>query len=270
MRRLTLLGILLAAVGLSGCDKLADATKEKQKADAIESQATDEEAKPKKKKKKKKDEKATQAEQATSAATAPPKTAAAAPPAPPLDPFVEKHLALIDVAAKCGGADAIEPWCSSAKGFASGTAAPIPAGAKLGVTTFIETANASPETMAKHQHLSAFAVHQDGASTSGWISEIKANNDGERADLAVVTSALIDRLASKATPLGVKADLASYLDGLPQSGKYAAVRHPSGYVLQGGSSADVRKVGATWVSVEVPRNNPAGVWFSVFSEAAYR
>lgn len=47
------------------------------------------------------------------------------------------------------------------------------------------------------------------------------------------------------------------------------MKHANGYKLDGGSDADLRKVGKYWVSVEIPKKDPAGIWLSVFTNQAY-
>ncbi|MBI2389256.1 MAG: hypothetical protein HYV09_06545 [Deltaproteobacteria bacterium] len=67
----------------------------------------------------------------------------------------------------------------------------------------------------------------------------------------------------------VSATVPACLDGLPKKAQYELQRHDNAYKLDGGSNADVRKVGKYWVAVEIPRKDPAGIRLSVFTNQPF-
>jgi hypothetical protein len=201
---------------------------------------------------------------ATAAATT--ATASAAADAP-LDPFVKRHLEILLTAAECGTAP-LEPWCMAAKGFASARPAPVKHGTLLGVATFVQTDGASRATLAKYTKTASFST-RSGAPSHALIADVKGDNPSEEAELTTLRGQIFDHFAGKQVTFSTSAPLVGYLGSLVERAKYPMNPTPNGYKLEGGSNADVRKVGAAWVAVEVPARNPAGIWFNVFTEKSY-
>lgn len=188
-----------------------------------------------------------------------------------IDPFAKDHLAILKKAAGCADeSEAIEPWCLAAGGFAKAARAKLPeTGAFLGVTTFVQTQNASSATLEKYTHLSSVAFRADGDEAFGLITEVKASTDSEAPEVKRVVDVLFAQFAGKKKKIEAEAGMRGFLDGLPKKAKYKLEKHANGYNLDGGSSADLRKIGKYWVSIEVPKKDPAGIWLSVFTNQPY-
>jgi hypothetical protein len=188
-----------------------------------------------------------------------------------LDPFAKDHLAITKKAARCDDeSEAKEPWCLAANGFAKAERAKLPeTGTFVGVTTFVQTKGASPATLEKYTHLSSLAFRADGDEVLGWVTEVKPDTPAETTEVERIRDKVFAQFAGKKAKIEAEAGLRGYLDGLPKKAKYKLEKHAHGYKLDGGSYADLRKVGKYWVAVEVPRKDPAGIWLSVFTNQPY-
>lgn len=188
-----------------------------------------------------------------------------------LDPFARDHLAIAKKAAHCDDeSEAIEAWCLAARGFAKATRPKLPeTGTLLGVTTFVQTDGASAETLEKYTHLSSLAFRNDGDEAFGFVAEVKGQTADEKTETKRVVDVIFDQIAGKKGQIEAETPMRNYLDGLPKKAKYPLEKHDNGYKLDGGSNADLRKVGKYWVTVEIPRKDPAGIWLSVFTNQPY-
>lgn len=71
-----------------------------------------------------------------------------------------------------------------------------------------------------------------------------------------------------ARPIAVPLGLYGYFGGRSAAAQYPVARAGNGWQYQGGSFADIRRVGEHWVAIEVPQNDPAGIYVSVFADNA--
>jgi hypothetical protein len=258
MKPHVVVSLICGALFLAGCDQKtppsAQTDKPSTKDEKGASHDEDEDDEPKTKKKKKKTETENEAS--------------------PLDPFVEKHLAIALDAASCeDDSDAIEPWCLAARGFAKADAPTFPGTTTMiGVATFVQTKGASAATLEKYSQLASLAFRKGDEKSQKFalLSQIKPDGATEVAETHRITKLMFDHFGGKSVTIRVNETMGDYLDGLPDRAKYEVKEQDSGYRIEGGSEADVRKVGKVWVAVEVPKKDPAGIWFSVFSTKAYR
>lgn len=179
--------------------------------------------------------------------------------------FVQSHLKLLNQYGGCTSAAADKLWCRFT-GFntAAKAAAPNP-GVYLGVTTFVQTNGGSAATLGKFTRLSSLAVRKSGDSFVGLIATVNAQNDTGKAEVARLAPLVRQQIEGGAKPDIKEAGLKGYISSLPERAKYPLAQHKNGFTLNGGSKADLRKVGDTWVSIEVPQKNPAGMWITVFA-----
>jgi hypothetical protein len=191
-------------------------------------------------------------------------------PSVPLSPYVVDHLKIARQAAGCDGTKPIEPWCTAAAGFASGSPGKPGTGTVLGLATFVQTKGASSATLSKRQHLASLSFRSSASRTHAFLAKVTPDNATERLEVDRVERTLLKLFAGGRSQLTVSPNMGGYLDGLPAKIKYEAMPHRNGYSVKGGSNAELRRVGDYWVAVEVPRKNPAGIWFSVFHDAPYR
>ncbi|MBW2458741.1 MAG: hypothetical protein JRI68_29855 [Deltaproteobacteria bacterium] len=187
-----------------------------------------------------------------------------------LTPFIAQHLEIARQAAGCSGSQPIEPWCTAAAGFTAGTPAKPTKRTHLGLATFVQTKGASPGTLKQHQHLASLSFRSSGSRTFAFIAKVSPDDASERIEVARVESLLLQWFGGGRPPVRVSLGMAGYLDGLPAKTKYEAVAHDHGYAVKGGTNAELRRVGDYWVTAEVPRKNPAGIYFSVFHDTTYR
>jgi hypothetical protein len=198
------------------------------------------------------------------------------PPPPtvaPYDPqFIATHLTRARTESGCDavptGPTAI--FCPALRGWDTGIAAPLPPGPipLIGVTTWIPTATPFAAADARQRRLSFLVLRSDPTGRYGTLITPRGDNAGE--DLAVAQTLSIVAAAvptGSTAPIAVPMGLHSFANAQAQSASYPIASTGQGWQLQGGSFADVRRVGNVWVSVEVPRNAPAGLYFSVFVDS---
>jgi len=193
---------------------------------------------------------------------------AAAPTATAYDAaYVDSHLARLRAAAGCDSTRSatLGHFCPAVTGWASGTAATLPTSnaAYPGVTTWIPTT--TPVDVA-YQRIGRFSVLAFQGGTQGDLTS-PSQRAGDPAP-AQAMQAVVQRLSGQgAGPIPIQRGLFGFVSGRPLAARYPVARTASGWQLQGGSYADLRRVGDTWVAVEVPRTNPEGLYFSVFVDA---
>jgi hypothetical protein len=101
----------------------------------------------------------------------------------------------------------------------------------------------------------------------GWISSIKPNSPGEQKDVGEAVFNVSSLFKEKATSVALAPTLFNYVRSLPGKAKYPVVRGKMGWVIQSAAVADLRRVGAYWVAVELPAARPLkGVYLSIFTD----
>ncbi len=185
------------------------------------------------------------------------------------DPYVAKHLKLLLEAASCGAADKrMEAWCQVAEGFPNGTSSVPSKGVKVGLTTFVVTAEATRETLDKYQTLSCLGVGK-GGDTFASITSVKPDSDAETKSAAAAQLDVLSVLKGGRRDIQMTPDLKSYVDSLSAAAKFPTKKTDKGFRIEGGSNADVRRVGTTWLAVDVPAKDPKGLYISIFTDAGY-
>jgi hypothetical protein len=181
------------------------------------------------------------------------------------DGFVQNHLNLLKQYAGCTSAAADKLWCKLT-GFtaAEKSAAPNP-GVYLGVTTFVQTNGGSAATLEKFSRVSSLAVRKSGNDVVGLIATVNPQNDTGKTEVARLLPLVRQQIAGGSKPEIKEPGLSGYISSLPERAKYPLTQHKNGFTLNGGSKADLRRIGGVWVSIEVPQKNPAGIWITVFA-----
>jgi hypothetical protein len=181
--------------------------------------------------------------------------------APSNDAFVSDHLGKL--AAACAK-QRIDPWCRATE-YARAKRGEAPAaGTRLGVTSFVVTAGVDPASLEKHRRLSSLAARSDGDKVYALVASVSPRNPTGQQEVARLLPLVLAQIEGGPTPEVKEPGMSQYLEGLPSRASYPLAPQPTGWSVQGGSNADLRRVGDVWVAVEVPRNNPAGIWLSVF------
>lgn len=181
------------------------------------------------------------------------------------DTFVQNHLSLLKQHGGCTSAAADKLWCRFTGFNSAQKSAPPNPGVYLGVTTFVQTNGGSAVTLGKFTRLSSLAVRKSGDGFVALIATVNPQNDTGKAEVARLAPLVRGQIEGAAKPEIQEVGLKGYIGSLPDRAKYPLVAHKNGFTLNGGSKADLRKVGDTWVSIEVPQKNPAGIWVTVFA-----
>jgi hypothetical protein len=158
-------------------------------------------------------------------------------------------------------------WCL-ADGYATAPAGELPGGEKAVVGLSIGLSEDFPaeQSLSNNVSLSALGI-SGGGSRKAWISSIKPNTPGEQKDVGEAVFNVAAVLKDKAAPASLAPTLFNYVRSLPGKAKYPLARGKKGWVIQGPAAADVRRVGAYWVAVELPAARPIkGVYLSIFTD----
>lgn len=195
------------------------------------------------------------------------------PTATEYDPaYVASHMARVREAVGCDGAplEDLGVFCA-ATSWASGSAAAVPGGSVtlLGLTTWVPTTGATVDTMRGQLSLSLLALRTTGESTYGDITSVNARNSADQAPMLAAREVQAVFAGTSSGPLTLLGPLYLYTLGRPAAATYVLARTSAGWQLQGGSYADLRRVGDRWVAVEVPRKDPQGLYLSMFTEREY-
>lgn len=202
--------------------------------------------------------------------------AVVAPPAPTATAYdaqyIGAHLSRARAESGCdtmpAGPTAI--YCNALRGWDTGTAGALPAGpvALVGVTTWIPTVTSFAEADAQHRRLSFLGIRTDATGRYGALVTPGSNMPMEAAAVAQALATVSAAAPSgNAAPIPLSFGLHGFANGQAQQARYLVATTGQGWQLQGGSFADIRRVGNTWVAVEVPRRNPAGLYFSIFLDS---
>jgi hypothetical protein len=202
--------------------------------------------------------------------------AVVAPPAPVATAYDAQYIATHLMRARAeAGCDALAAgpttvFCPALRGWDTGTQGALPAGpvALAGVTTWIPTSTPFAEADAQHRRLSFLGIRTDATGRYGALVSPGANMPMESAAVAQALGTVSAAAPTgSSAPLGLSFGLHGFANGQAQQARYPIATTGQGWQLQGGSFADIRRVGNTWVAIEVPRRNPAGLYFSVFVDS---
>ena len=209
---------------------------------------------------------------------APPVESAAPVPAPTATAydtaFVDQHLARLRQEAGCDGPTPharLGVFCPAVTGWSRGTATPFPVGgsAKAGITTWIPTQGSVEAADQQLRRFSVLATNSGADQMRGDITSPQARHQldtGPGVGMAQVEA----RLGGTPGPVAIPIGLYDYVNQRPGQAQYPLATTANGWQIQGGSYADIRRVGDRWVAVEVPRNAPEGLYLSVFVDDPIR
>ena len=187
--------------------------------------------------------------------------------------YVDTHLARLREAAGCGAAPHAElgVFCPAATGWATGTAAPFPVGegTRIGLTTWVPTQGDVLGAFMAQRRFSVLASNSAGQMRGDIVSPT-ARNPLDTGPNTAMSSLLAHMRGTQPAPVPLPFGIYNFVIGRSSAPEYLLATSPNGWQLQGGSFADIRRVGQTWVAVEVPRQNPLGLYFTVFVDAEFR
>jgi hypothetical protein len=158
----------------------------------------------------------------------------------------------------------------AASGWSRGQAAELPAGsvALVGVTVGLQRDKPDDELLAVDVALSALVFRPEGEQTLGLITDIPPSNPGEQRLMRNAMTSIARVVRGDDDRVKLAPSLAKHLDTLPAQASYALARGPAGddWRMTGKSPARIRKVGRSWVAIEVPRAGPEGIFVSVYPQ----
>lgn len=183
------------------------------------------------------------------------------------DAFIAAHLARLQAELGCGTPQVppdVAHFCM-AVAWPTGAAAPLPGGSRVlaGVTSWVPTTAPVLENLRGQRRFSCLALRSDASGTAGELISPSPRN-GDPAPLQAMEAVEQALRGSMPGPLPIMRQLFNYISSRSIAAEYPAVRTAQGWQLAGGSIADIRRVGSVWVAIEVPRNNPAGLYLSLF------
>lgn len=183
------------------------------------------------------------------------------------DAFIAAHLARLQTELGCGTPQVppdVAHFCL-AIAWPTGSAAPLPGGARVlaGVTSWVPTTAPVVEGLRGQRRFSCLALRSDASGIAGELISPSSRN-GDPAPLQAMETVEQALRGNSPGPLPIMRQLFNYISSRSIAAEYPAVRTAQGWQLAGGSIADIRRVGSVWVAIEVPRNNPAGLYLSLF------
>ena len=132
-----------------------------------------------------------------------------------------------------------------------------------GVTTWVATSAPLLENLTGLRRFSSLAFRTEGSAVVGEIISPRPR-DGDQAPVQAMQAVELLLRSNTPGPLPMMRQLFNYISSRAAAASYPVARTAQGWQLGGGSMADIRRVGPVWVAIEVPRNNPAGLYLSIF------
>jgi hypothetical protein len=182
------------------------------------------------------------------------------------DAIIETMLGRLGAAAGCPASRRV--WCVAADGWTGGGAAELPPGsvALVGVTVGLQRERADDELLATEASLSALVLRHDGASALGLITDIPPSNPGEQRLMRAAMTSIAKVVRGEDERVKLAPSLVRHLDALPPQASYPLRRGDDDWRMTGKSNARLRKVGGAWVTIEVPRAGPEGIFVGIYPE----
>ena len=183
--------------------------------------------------------------------------------------FIAAHLARARAEAGCDATPTAQlgVFCPALVGWDQGAAAPLPGGSitLAGVTTWIPTLGSFAALDTAQRTFSMLALRADATGRHGRVVTARPESPAESLAAAKALTSVVERMRSNdAAPLPLDRGLVDFGGAQAARAEYPVASSGVGWQLVGGSFADIRRVGNRWVAIEVPRNAPAGLYFSVF------
>jgi hypothetical protein len=185
---------------------------------------------------------------------------AAKPPRLPPDDLVATMIGRLGKAAGCPASHRV--WCIAADGWNAAAAADLPAGdvVLIGVSVPLERARDDAELLETEVDLTALAI-RDGKAI---ITDIPPANAAEKKAIADAIASVGRVLKGQDAKVTIAPTLARYLATLPETATYPMTREKTQWRFRGKADARLRKVGKSWVAVEIPGEGPEGIFVTVF------
>ena len=179
------------------------------------------------------------------------------------EPDITKgRLDALRTAAKCEDKASVwRPWCIAAD-FETGTAAALPKGKVLvGLTIELEVGKDASKALTGNVSFSALAIGKDGKVK---LTSVKPENADEAIAVAEAVAGAAMVFKGKVKTAKLPKELAGYFKTL--EGAYAVTKSGAQWTWTGASTSRLRKVGAHWVVIEVPKANN-GIFATIFTDA---
>jgi len=158
-------------------------------------------------------------------------------------------------------------WCAAVRGWEGASHVTLAEGEHVAVGLTIgleEAATGAPAFDEATVSVLAWRRHADQAV--GRIVELTPASDEEKLETAEARRRIEELLLGRALAAALPPRLAGDLRGFSAGARYPLQSDRRGWLLHAAARAELRRVGDTWVAVEVPPRGPRGVFVSVFTE----
>jgi hypothetical protein len=150
-------------------------------------------------------------------------------------------------------------FCIAANDWASGTAAPLPAGFMLGESVFVAK---SPAIDFDKVELVALLVREDGGKQLGTITRIIPENKDEEAASAANLGGLHALFGGKGDGIKIPTDLFDFLKVTLSKAKDEITKDAKGWKITAKRTTEIRLVKQVWVALEVDAD---GTWVGLLT-----
>jgi hypothetical protein len=163
--------------------------------------------------------------------------------------------------------DAHPVWCRAARGFPGGGPGELALGGHVVVGLTIGLKRGEPAGDAfEDVSVSVLAWRRTGGGIYGRIVELVPATDEEKLELSEARLRILAVLGGDAPTAPLPPKLAADLPTFILNARYAMTAEEQGWILHGKAVAELRRVGDSWVVIEVPPEGPPGVFLSVFTD----
>lgn len=195
-------------------------------------------------------------------------SAAATDEAPGDSDIAVRLLKKLNTAACSSPSSPHRVWCIAGS-YEIAPAGELPSGetALVGLTIGLSDDFPAEQSLTNNVSLSSLGLKGSGGDRMGWISSIKPNSPGEQKDVGEAVFNVSAVFKGSAPSAALPQTLYNYVRSLPGKAKYPVARGKKGWIIRSAAVADVRRIGAYWVSVELPAARPIkGIYLSIFTD----
>ncbi len=171
-------------------------------------------------------------------------------------------LARLGAAAGCPASRSM--WCIASDGWSSGTTPDLPEGprALVGVSIGLEKERPDAELLDAEVTLATLALREG----RGLIGDLPPENASEQRMIEAAIASVGRVLTGETARVALAPAIVRYLESLPPMAEYPLAREEGAWRMRGKADARIRRVGRTWVAIELPGEGPEGIFVSIFVE----
>jgi hypothetical protein len=135
------------------------------------------------------------------------------------------------------------------------------------VTSFILSDGPVAANLQQQQKLSVLALrHAEGQAFADITSP--RGRAGDLAPAHAASSIVTALTNNNPGPIYLPRGLFGFFNGRSALAQFPIASAGNGWQIQGGSFADLRRVGNNWIAIEIPRSSARGIYVSIFVDNA--